>query len=261
VLCMLHEALPEAAEVYGAATVGDRTTICDSLEQWKSARAVGLATVLPRPAAEAAGWVNGILAWLVAELSDPAVGPDGERLTYYCVVLWTLWAQQQHTPGWFCVKHCYCQCYLNQMHVSDHLCHPRAACSHSSCVRACTFDSTKNAKNARALLCLPGAPDMQPPFDILEDLSFILERTGFCTPHVLLYVTAVLQATQGRDPGTNTRAIIPNGVLPLAGRPERIQVGAVCRLLLPLSVFAVKQALAGSKMSPVPASWCHQVTM
>lgn len=233
-LCMLDGALPEAAEVYGAATVGDRTTICDSLEHWKSARASGLAPVLPRPAAEAAGWVNGILAWLVAELSDHALRPDGERLTHCCVVLCTWWEQQQqHRPGWCCITHRYCQCYSHQVHVSDHWCHLRAASHHSSCVRACTPDSTKNAW---ALLCLPGALDTQLPCDILEELSFILERTGFCTPHVLLYVTAALQAMQGRDPGVNTRAIIPNGVLPRAGRPERIQVGAVFRLLL-LSVL------------------------
>jgi hypothetical protein len=55
----------------------------------------------------------------------------------------------------------------------------------------------------------------------VEELSSCL--LGFCTPHITPYTTAALQVLQGRSTADITRALVPNGVLPLVGRPENLQ--------------------------------------
>jgi hypothetical protein len=63
---------------------------------------------------------------------------------------------------------------------------------------------------------------IQPPPKCVEKLSSCL--LGFHSPHVLPYAAAALQALQGRSTADITRALVPNGVLPLVGRPENLQV-------------------------------------
>jgi hypothetical protein len=87
--CMLHEALHEAAGAFATAVSAANYTMCTSLEEWKSERARSLSPVLSRPAVEAAGWVNGVLAWLVTELADCAGGPDGEMFMGLFVLMRT----------------------------------------------------------------------------------------------------------------------------------------------------------------------------
>jgi hypothetical protein len=55
----------------------------------------------------------------------------------------------------------------------------------------------------------------------VEELSSCL--LGFYSPHMLLYAAAALQALQGRSTADITCALVPNGVLPLVGRPENLQ--------------------------------------
>lgn len=56
----------------------------------------------------------------------------------------------------------------------------------------------------------------------VEELSACL--LDFRSPHVLLYAAAAMQALQGRSTADITASLIPNGVLPLVGRPEYLQV-------------------------------------
>jgi hypothetical protein len=56
----------------------------------------------------------------------------------------------------------------------------------------------------------------------VEELSSCL--LGFHSPHVLLYAAAAVQALQGRSTAEATSKLILNGVLPLVGRPESLQV-------------------------------------
>jgi hypothetical protein len=56
----------------------------------------------------------------------------------------------------------------------------------------------------------------------VEQLSSCL--LGFHSPHVMPYTAAALQVLQGHSAADITRALVPNGVLPLVGRPENLEV-------------------------------------
>jgi hypothetical protein len=99
-----------------------------------------------------------------------------------------------------------------------------------------------------AACLLAGTPATQPPPESVEELSSCL--LGFCSPHVLPYATAALQVLQGRSTADITRALVPNGVLPLVGRPENLQVSVY--------VVSVPAQRAGLQMhQAVGAVWHH----
>jgi hypothetical protein len=80
---------------------------------------------------------------------------------------------------------------------------------------------------------LAGAAATQPPAECVEELSSCLLE--FYSPHVLPYAAAAIQALQGRSTADITCALVPNGVLPLVGRPENLKV---CLLLSRDSSYA-----------------------
>lgn len=71
--------------------------------------------------------------------------------------------------------------------------------------------------------CLAGETGTPPPLECVEELSSCL--LGYYSPHMLLYVAAAMQALQGHSAAGITSSLIRNGVLPLVGRPENLQVG------------------------------------
>lgn len=73
-----------------------------------------------------------------------------------------------------------------------------------------------------------GGPAAQPPPECVEELSACL--LGFRSPHVVLYAASAIQALQGRSPAHLTSSLLPNGVLPLVGRPEDLQVSGGVRI-------------------------------
>jgi hypothetical protein len=75
----------------------------------------------------------------------------------------------------------------------------------------------------------------------VEELSACL--LGFRSPHVVLYAASAIQALQGRSPAHLTSTLIPNGVLPLVGRPEDLQVSGGVRLLAGIDIHHVAPGL------------------
>jgi hypothetical protein len=73
------------------------------------------------------------------------------------------------------------------------------------------------------LLCLAGGAASQAPPECVEEISSCL--LGFCSPHVLLYATAAIQMMQDHTSAAVSSTLLANGILPLVGRPEYLQVG------------------------------------